>query len=60
MRLERVRRLGVVSISGKLVQVVCKGDFVCSHLTRLELCFEKDQKCLLDTRCTLESFQYRC
>lgn len=36
-------RTRVVSVSGKLVQVVCKEDFVCRHLTRLGSCFEKDR-----------------
>lgn len=36
-------RTRVVSVSGKLVQVVCKEDLACSRLTRLESCFEKDR-----------------
>lgn len=37
-------RTRVVSISGTLVQVVCKEDFVCRHFAQWESCMEEDRK----------------
>ncbi|KAG8168185.1 hypothetical protein KVR01_003874 [Diaporthe batatas] len=37
-------RTRVISVSGKLVQVVCREDFVFRHFERLEECHEEDQK----------------